>query len=233
MIYSNNSDSADAAIGAWDCPNVQILHNTCRTVNYMDSIEYRFSTCTGVVIENNLCNNAIISRDGAVASLSGNNTAAQDSWFNQVAVGDLHLDASATPAFAAGVFPVANCTDDWDGNPRPTASAPDCGAHQYNAVGSGTTGTTGTGTTGTSTGTSGTGTGTSTGTSGTGTTSTGTSGTGTTSTGGSGVTAFGGGGGTGGGGGSSGGCGVGGSLGMLLGLGLWLGRRPRRVTAGP
>lgn len=207
MIVINNPYYQDAAIGIWDCPNTQVLHNTCLdNGGYMDAIEYRFTTSTNLVIENNLTDNAILARDGATATVSNNVTNAVSSWFVNAGGGDLHLTATATPAFFAGLFPQPQCTNDWDGNARPQSSAPDDGAHQYNAVSGGTTTTGTTGTTGTS-GSS---------------TTTGTSGSGTSASGGTtGVVTTGSGGGSGG-----GGCGLGGGAMGLLAL-AWLARRQR------
>ncbi len=68
MIMLNDSGYSDAEIGIWDCPNTQVYSNTCVNSQYQNSIEYRFSTSTGVVIENNLCDLAINSRDGATGT---------------------------------------------------------------------------------------------------------------------------------------------------------------------
>jgi hypothetical protein len=226
MIDINNPNYDDAPIGIWDCPSTQVVGNTCIGVNYMDSIEYRFSTSTGEVIENNLTNSAILSRDGASGTVSNNVTSAQNAWFANAATGDLHLGSSATSAFFAGIFPLASCTNDWDGNARPTATAPDVGAHQYHAVAGGTSGsssttTSGTGSTGGSTTTSSTGSGTGTSTAaGSGSASSSATSGGASATAGATAPA--------GSGGGSGGCGVGGTLGALLTIALALVRGSSR-----
>src|SRR5262245_10587869 len=60
-IIRNNfiyrSVGGDTGISVWDSPDTKVLHNTVlQTDAYPTAIEYRFSSTTGVVIRNNLCN---------------------------------------------------------------------------------------------------------------------------------------------------------------------------------
>jgi hypothetical protein len=73
---------------------------------------------------------AIINRDGANGTLTDNVTNAQTNWFVDAAAGDLHLVATATAAIDQAA-PLAQVTDDFDGNARPIGPAPDVGADEY------------------------------------------------------------------------------------------------------
>ena len=93
-------------------------------------IEYRFAGTTGVVIANNLLDGSVLARDGATGTVAGNYSQASASMFVNPASGDLHLLSSATAVIDRAAA-VANCGDDWDGQPRPQGSAPDTGADEY------------------------------------------------------------------------------------------------------
>src|SRR5262249_37324790 len=94
-------------------------------------IEYRFTVTTGVKILYNLTDAAITARDGAVATVTGNITNAQKSWFVNATTGDLHLTSSATAAIGKALFLTAASTD-YDRPPR-SSGATDVGADQYQA----------------------------------------------------------------------------------------------------
>jgi hypothetical protein len=96
---------------------------------YPNAIEYRFSGTTGVQIRNNLTDAPIVSRDGASATVNGNVTNAQNSWFVNAAIGDLHLVAAATAAINTAT-PIG-VGSDYDGQLRPSGSAPDVGADEF------------------------------------------------------------------------------------------------------
>jgi hypothetical protein len=154
IVIGDINGYQDAAISVRDCPNTRILANTCidPAATYMSAIEYRFTTSTGIVIENNITDNKILDRDGATASqISNNITDADDStWYVNPSAGNLKLTSSASPAFFAGMSePLV--TIDWSLNARPV-DTPDIGADQYNAV-AGSTGSS----SATSTATSGSG----------------------------------------------------------------------------
>ncbi len=65
----------DVGIGIENAPDTIIDNNTCYTLNnYPNSIEYRWPATTGVQITNNKTTGAIVSRDGATASVISGNT---------------------------------------------------------------------------------------------------------------------------------------------------------------
>jgi PKD repeat protein len=101
MIYRSGGQHGDVAIGVWNSPGTEVAFNTIiLSGDYVNAIEYRFSTTTNVKILYNLTDSAITARDGATGTVSGNITTAQQSWFVNPSVGDLHLTAAATPGIA-------------------------------------------------------------------------------------------------------------------------------------
>ncbi len=72
-------------------------------------------------------------RDGASGSTSGNVTNAATSLFVNAAAGDLHLKSTATSVIDKAAS-VANCPNDWDGDPRPQGSARDVGADEFGST---------------------------------------------------------------------------------------------------
>jgi len=119
----------DAGISVWDSPDTLVLHNTViQNGTYPASIEARYLTTTGVLIENNLTDGGILRRDGSPASVVSNYTAATPALFVNSAVGDLHLTETATVAIDRAV-PEPSVTTDWDGEPRD--DLPDLGADEY------------------------------------------------------------------------------------------------------
>ena len=92
-------------------------------------IEARFSDSQGHFAYN-LTNLAILGdRDGANSTLTGNLTSAQAGWFVDPAHADLHLGQSAVQAIDQAL-PLAQVSDDFDGQARPIGSAPDIGADE-------------------------------------------------------------------------------------------------------
>lgn len=80
----------------------KILHNSALAMgHYPNAIEVRYASTTGVEVRANLLDGAVQPRDGALPTLSDNETAAQPSWFLAVAAADLRLTAAATPAIGA------------------------------------------------------------------------------------------------------------------------------------
>jgi hypothetical protein len=131
FIYRSASVAGDVAIGVFDSPNTQVLHNTALIGSaYPNALEYRFGGTTGGVIANNLFDAAIQARDGATGALSGNYTSAASSFFVNPAGGDPHLKPTATAAIDRAPLQ-ANCTTDWDGRTRPVGPAADIGASEY------------------------------------------------------------------------------------------------------
>ena len=131
FIYREPGQSGDAAIGVWDSPTTEVLHNTILlSGSWGTPIEYRFADTTGVVIKNNLLDGNIVSRDGASGLVGTNVTSATAAMFVDAASGDLHLTASATAAIdqAESGTGVSN---DWDGDSRPQGAASDIGADEF------------------------------------------------------------------------------------------------------
>ncbi len=109
----------------------KIYHNTVllNSTFPWGAIEYRF-IASGGDIRYNLTDAPIWQRDGASATLAGNITNAQLSWFVSPATGDLHLNASAAAAIDHAVS-LADVPDDYDGAARPIGPSPDVGADEY------------------------------------------------------------------------------------------------------
>jgi hypothetical protein len=131
FIYRQASVAGDAAIGVFDSPNTQVLHNSILgSGTYASLIEYRFANSTGVQIASNLLDGRILARDGATGTVSGNVTTATAALFVNPSAGDLHLVQTAAAAIDR-VAVLANATVDWDGQPRPSGAAADVGADEY------------------------------------------------------------------------------------------------------
>ncbi|MEW6239582.1 MAG: DNRLRE domain-containing protein [Chloroflexota bacterium] len=92
-------------------------------------MEARFADSTGTFAYN-LTNLDILNRDGAGAARTGNVTSAGSSWFINPAAGNLHLRPTATGAIDRAAT-LAQVSDDFDGESRPTGTAPDVGADEY------------------------------------------------------------------------------------------------------
>jgi len=131
FIYHPVGSGGDIAIMVNDSPNTQVFHNTVlMNGNYPNAIEYRFAETTGVIINNNLTDASIASRDGATATVSNNLTSAQSAWFVNATVGDLHLKSTATAAIDKVTAP-SQVTSDYDGQTRTSGSLADYGADEY------------------------------------------------------------------------------------------------------
>ncbi len=135
FIYRSAAVAGDAAIGVFDSPNTQVLHNTIlASGGYPSLIEYRFPNSTGVTIANNLLDGVVLARNGASGTVMGNITYATAALFVSPATGDLHLVPTATTALDR-VAVMASAGTDWDGQPRPQGSAADAGADEHVASG--------------------------------------------------------------------------------------------------
>jgi len=131
FIYRSGNQHGDVAIGVWNSPNTEVAYNSViLNGDYVNAVEYRFTTTTGVKILYNLIDAAISQRDGATGTVTGNVTGAQTSWFVNAAIGDLHLKSTATAAIGKGVF-LAEVPNDYDGQARPSTTATDVGADEY------------------------------------------------------------------------------------------------------
>src|SRR5262249_45360986 len=123
---------ADAPILAWDSPSTVIANNTVLVNGNMpNSIQVRFVETTNVVINNNLGDATLRSRDSATYTASGNYFSATPSMFVNPSIGDLHLISnSATQANVIGKASLlANVTTDYDGETRTNPT--DIGADQF------------------------------------------------------------------------------------------------------
>jgi len=133
FLYRNATIAGDAAIGVFDSPNTQVLHNTILVSGtYPSPIEYRFADTAGVLIANNLLDGAIVARDGARATVAGNVVTASAALFVNASAGDLHLKPGASIAIDRASV-TAGCPTDWDGEARPQGAAADVGADEYRA----------------------------------------------------------------------------------------------------
>lgn len=119
----------DVGIGLENASGVDVYNNSLYTVNYANSIEYRFAGTSGGEIVNNLASGEIASRDGGTASVSTNLTAAQASWFQDAGSGDLHLTSAASGAVDAGQT-LSEVTVDFDSEDRPAGSGYDIGGDE-------------------------------------------------------------------------------------------------------
>jgi hypothetical protein len=134
FIYRSASVAGDTAIGVGDSPNTQVLHNTIVVSgSYPNAIECRFAGSIGVVISNNLTDAAIVARDGASGTVTGNYTKATAAFFVNPAAGDLHLVSTATAAIDKAQL-LTSCPADWDGTARPQGAAADIGADEFSSA---------------------------------------------------------------------------------------------------
>lgn len=122
----------DCGICLWNACSGRVLHNTVYTTNpasTFSSIEWRFPN-TRAEVTNNLVNDTMRQRDGAIATQAGNLTTAASGWFANAAAGDLHILPSASQVIDHAVA-VSGSPDDFDGDTRPAGSAADIGADEY------------------------------------------------------------------------------------------------------
>jgi hypothetical protein len=131
MVYVTR----DVGIGLESSPSTKVYNNTVYTENYLNSIEYRWSTTTGAEIINNLTNQSIASRDGGSGTVQDNVTHAQSGWFVNATAGDLHLASNTIASVIDQGQTLADVSDDFDGDSRPQASAYDIGADEYQGYG--------------------------------------------------------------------------------------------------
>jgi hypothetical protein len=133
FIYRSGSQHGDVAIGVWNSPNTEVAYNTVvLNGDYVNAVEYRFATTTGVKVLYNLTDAAVVSRDGATATVTGNVTSAQSSWFVNESIGNLNLTTAATAAIGHGVY-LPEVATDYSGQARPSGSSTDVGAAKYTA----------------------------------------------------------------------------------------------------
>jgi PKD repeat protein len=112
---------------------IKVYQNTVLTADDSGKgIHYQWNTLENIHIANNIVRGQIYGDEGADVTLEGNlQTGIQDSWFNDVATGDLHLTALATPAIDE-VNRLADAPTDFDQEERPTTPGmTDIGADEY------------------------------------------------------------------------------------------------------
>lgn len=141
MIFHDSSQGfADVGIGLESAVNARVYNNTIYYQNsYPNSIEYRFTKTTGLLIANNLSNRAIVSRDGASANVSNNVTNAAGSWFKDASAGDLHLISPIASVVDRGKA-LSGLVDDIDKTVRPQGLNYDIGADEFGEAFVGITG---------------------------------------------------------------------------------------------
>jgi hypothetical protein len=119
----------DCGICLWQACGAKALNNTVfSTAAPYSSIEWRFDN-SDVEISNNLVSHNLRDR-GGTATLDKNLENNPDNVFVDGPNGDLHLLPAAFDAIDKAV-PLAEVSDDIDGDQRPIGSGPDIGADEY------------------------------------------------------------------------------------------------------
>jgi hypothetical protein len=128
FISRSGGQHGDVAIGVWNSPNTEVAYNTMiLNGDYANAVEYRFATTTGVKILYNLTDAAITQREGAVATVTGNLTNAQTSWFVDESIGNLNLTPAAATALDQGAY-LPEVPIDYSGQARSSTGPTDVGA---------------------------------------------------------------------------------------------------------
>jgi len=101
----------------------KVYHNTVLTDDPVNGkgIHYHYNELLGIHIASNIVRGMIWGDPGDVTVENNVTSGVLDSWFDDVSTGDLHLTALATPAIDQ-VDRLADCTEDFDQEDRPTAS---------------------------------------------------------------------------------------------------------------
>ena len=121
----------DCGICLWQACGAQAFNNTVvSTQAPFSSIEWRFDY-TDAEIKNNLVSHNLRDR-GGTAVLENNLENVSMSLFEDGANGDLHLLSTAVSAIDQAI-PLAEVSDDVDGDGRPFGAAPDIGADELDA----------------------------------------------------------------------------------------------------
>jgi len=134
MIYNDGSGIFDdVGIGLETSPNTQVYNNTIY-IEYQNAIEYRFPATNGVLITNNLTNQAITSRNGGQATLTTNYENALAEWFVDLPQGDLHLVEAIDQVVDQGTDLGSLVLDDLDQLIRPMGLGYDIGTQEWIAA---------------------------------------------------------------------------------------------------
>jgi len=132
-IVRNNvvhTTTGDVAVYFNAADDFKIYNNTFWTVNGFSSIDIRFASSNGDIV-NNLCTDGYRFRDGATGTVSTNIWNADASYFVDQPNADYHLVSTATNAIDQGTDTTADVPTDMDGDTRPFGSAVDIGADEY------------------------------------------------------------------------------------------------------
>lgn len=130
LYHPENHGYSDVGISLESAADAEIYNNTVfLNHDYPNAIEYRFAATSGGIIQNNLCNRAISSRDSGMAILSHNISDALASWFVNIAEGNLHLREPVAGIVDSGAV-IPDLTNDFDGEPRSFNPGPDIGADE-------------------------------------------------------------------------------------------------------
>ncbi|WPL17692.1 parallel beta-helix repeat-containing protein [Thiorhodovibrio winogradskyi] len=133
VVNNMVSTVTDVGIGVENAKNVNIFHNTVRSMNYPNSIEYRFPGTSGTQIFNNLVDRRIKARDQGAGVVSGNLRYGGDTWFFANAdEGDFRLVAGPENLVNSGIA-LTDVTSDIDCEPRPSGDLPDIGADEVHS----------------------------------------------------------------------------------------------------
>lgn len=128
---SGNGQFADTGIALVESPGSQVYNNTVFMENSFPwSIEYRFSSTSGVLIANNLTNRPVQARDGASGTVANNVSNAAAGWFVDAAAGNLRLATAHSSVVDRGQS-ISGLAVDLDGDSRPQGSGIDIGADEY------------------------------------------------------------------------------------------------------
>ncbi len=122
-------DGFDTGIGLEQAHGTQVVHNSVAATEapLSSSIEWRFGN-TLAEISNNLVTHALLPRDGAQATLTGNIEYAPLGWFSSVGGGDLHLTEGTTAVDTGSTLTPGLADSDFDDETRD--SLPDVGADE-------------------------------------------------------------------------------------------------------
>ncbi len=113
---------ADTGIELSWVRGAKVYHNTVLTPDANGKgIHYHWMEISGVEIANNLVRGDIFGDEGNVSKRDNVSTGVPDSWFRDLASGDLHL---APAAQIARVARLPDCPDDFEGAARPAQTMP-------------------------------------------------------------------------------------------------------------
>jgi PKD repeat protein len=116
-------NGADTGIELCWINGCKVYHNTVLTDDPVNGkgIHYHYNELLGIHIASNIVRGMIYGDPGDVTVENNITSGIEDSWFEDVSTGDLHLTALATPAIDQ-VDRLADCVEDFDQETRPTES---------------------------------------------------------------------------------------------------------------